>query len=228
MSLELQTAPLCRGWDYQTNSEVANQPCVENRRWTYKKVTYATVNVQGSCNNLCGSGNPDSSGNPAEYDARNAADKQWLQETLDEASAKGSAGVMIIWQADPCFDATGSQGAPVRNPVSLVEMDGKPDGFQDILLRLRSLTIAFKKPVVLVHGDSHYFMVDKPLLAAQGRQVENFTRVETFGDNTFSSQPEWDNNHVHWVKALVDPNSRDVFAFQAQTVPGNRVAVPAP
>jgi hypothetical protein len=121
------------------------------------KVTYATVNVQGSCNNLCGSGNPDSSGNPAEYDARNSADKQWLQETLDEASAKGSAGVMIIWQADPGFDATGSQGAPVRNPVSLVEMDGKPDGFQDILLRLRSLTIAFKKPVVLVHGDSHYF-----------------------------------------------------------------------
>jgi hypothetical protein len=27
--------------------------CVENRRWTLKGVTYATVNVQGSCNNLC-------------------------------------------------------------------------------------------------------------------------------------------------------------------------------
>jgi hypothetical protein len=224
----VQTAPLCHGWDAQTESEVANQPCVENRRWTYKKVTYATLNVQGSCNNLCGSGNPDATGNPAEYQARNAADKQWLQETFDEASAKGSAGVMIIWQADPGFDATGYQGAPARNSASLAETDGKPDGFQDILLRLRSLTIGFKRPVVLVHGDSHYFMIDKPLLDAQGRQVENFTRVETFGDNTFSSHPEWDNNHVHWVKALVDPNSRDVFAFQAQTVPGNRVAVPAP
>ena len=142
---------------------------------------------------------------------------------------------MIIWQGDPRFDATkdavrgtGYQGAPVRDPVSLAETDGNPDGFQDILLRLRSLTIDFKKPVVLVHGDSHYFMVDKPLLDSQGRQVENFTRVETFGDNAFSSHPEWDNNHVHWVKALVDPNSRDVFAFQAQTVPENRVAVPAP
>jgi len=30
------------------------------------------------------------------------------------------------------------------------------------------------------------------------------------------------------VKALVDPNSRDVFAFQAQIVPANRVAVPSP
>ena len=33
---------------------------------------------------------------------------------------------------------------------------------------------------------------------------------------------------VHWVKVLVDPKSRDVFAFQPQIVPANRVAVPAP
>jgi hypothetical protein len=30
------------------------------------------------------------------------------------------------------------------------------------------------------------------------------------------------------VKVLVDPQSRDVFAFQAQVVPDDRVAVPAP
>jgi hypothetical protein len=33
---------------------------------------------------------------------------------------------------------------------------------------------------------------------------------------------------VHWLKALIDPQSRDVFAFQPQIVPANRVAVPAP
>jgi hypothetical protein len=37
--------------------------------------------------------------------------------------------------------------------------------------------------VVRVHGDSHYFLVDKPLLDPQGRRVENFTSVETFGDH---------------------------------------------
>jgi hypothetical protein len=78
-------------------------------------------------------------------------------------------------------------------------------------------------------------MVDKPLLDADGKRVENFTRVETFGDHTFGTltttppgHPEWDTNDVHWVKVLVDPQSRDVFAFQPQIVPGNRVAVPAP
>jgi hypothetical protein len=91
-------------------------------------------------------------------------------------------------------------------------------GFHDILSKLRDETISFRKPVVLVHGDSHYFMIDKPLLDADGRRVENFTRVETFGDHTFSAHPEWDTNDVHWVKALVDPQSRDVFAFRPQVV----------
>jgi hypothetical protein len=118
--------------------------------------------------------------------------------------------------------------APKRNSTTLVETDGNPDGFHDILSKLRDETISFRKPVVLVHGDSHYFMIDKPLLDADGRRVENFTRVEIFGDHTFSAHPEWDTNDVHWVKALVDPQSRDVFAFQPQVVTANRVAVPAP
>ena len=58
---------------------------------------------------------------------------------------------------------------------------------------------------------------------ALGRRLENFTRVETFGDNQANG-----NNDVQWVKVLVDSNSRDVFAFQAQIVPANRTAVPAP
>jgi hypothetical protein len=72
-------------------------------------------------------------------------------------------------------------------------------------------------------------MVDKPLLDSSGRRLENFTRVETFGDHTFAApHSAWDTNRVHWVKALVDPNSRHVFAFQPQIVPANRVAVPSP
>jgi hypothetical protein len=90
------------------------------------------------------------------------------------------------------------------------------------LSALRTDTIAFQKPVVLVYGDSHYFRIDKPLVDTQGRRLENFTRLETFGDNAINGL-----NDVHWVKVLVDPSSRDVFAFQPQIVPANRVAVPS-
>jgi hypothetical protein len=155
--------------------------------------------------------------------ARNAADLMWLQKIFDEAAAQDSAGVMIIGQADPGFDGSDATRAPTRDPRTLAETDGAPDGYVDFLKQLRELTTAFQKAVVYVHGDSHYFRVDKPLQDSSGRRVENFTRVETFGDNQGNG-----NNDVHWVKALVDPNSRDVFAFQAQMVPANRIAIPSP
>ena len=201
-----------------TNAVSHLTDCVENRRWSDKGVVYATVNVQGSCNNLC-----DTAPNPAEEAARNAADIQWLHETFAEATNTGAPGLMIIMQADPGFDQTDGTRAPLRDPRTLAETDANPDGFQSFLVALRTDTIDFQKPVVLVYGDSHYFRIDKPLLDTQGRRLENFTRVETFGDNAANGL-----NDVHWVKVLVDPSSRDVFAFQPQIVPANRVAVPAP
>jgi hypothetical protein len=229
MKTEVQTAALCVGTTNTTPGSTTGPyfptPCVENRRWTFHKVTFATVDVQGTCNNLCSSGGgaPDAGGDPQEYNARNAADLQWLDDTFAEAKAKGSAGVMIVWQADPGWDGSDATRAPLRDPKTLAETDGQADGFQSILSKLRDLTIDFKRPVVVVHGDSHYFRIDKPFLDSQGRRLENFTRVETFGDNQGNG-----NNDVQWVKALIDPQSRDVFAFQPQIVPANRVAVPAP
>ena len=76
MRQEVQTTPLCLG----VSGPV---PCVENRRWTVGGVTYATLNIQGSCNNLC-----DTAPDPAEYAARNAANIAWMQETFAEATAR--------------------------------------------------------------------------------------------------------------------------------------------
>ena len=219
---EVQTDPLCLYQDpASTGQPIQKGPCVENRRWTYKGVTYATLNVQGSCNNLCDV-NPDHD----EWAARNAADIAWLDSTFAEAKAQGSAAVMIFSQADPGWDDTDATRAPTRNPETLAEDDadsGPLDGFQSLLLDLRAKTIDFGKPVAWVHGDSHYFRIDKPLLDANGLRVENFTRVETFGDHAGNAAS--DTNEVQWVKALVDPRSRDVFAFEPEIVPANAAAL---
>jgi hypothetical protein len=208
---EVQSAPLCLGVN-------GFAPCVENRRWTVGKVTYVTLNIQGSCNNLC-----DTAPDPKEYAARNQADIAWMRETFNVAKARKSAAVMIVSQADPGWDLTDGTRAPLRDPKTLAETDGQPDGFQEFLLALRDEVIGFRKPVAYVHGDSHYNRVDKPFLDAQGRRLENFTRVETFGNNAANG-----NNDVHWVQVTVDARNPEVFAYQAQIVPGNRVAVPAP
>ncbi|MEZ5801352.1 MAG: hypothetical protein R3D29_13940 [Nitratireductor sp.] len=52
--------------------------------------------------------------------------------------------------------------------------------------------------VVIVHGDTHFFKVDKPR-RTRSTLPPNFTRVQTFGSP-----------NIHWVKVDVDPTSRDV------------------
>ena len=210
MRQEVQTTPLCPGVSGPVQ-------CVENRRWTVNHVTYATLDVQGSCNNLC-----DTAPDPAEEAGRNAADIAWLQQTFAEATARKSVAVMLISQADPGWDATDGTRAPVRDPKTLAETDGQPDGFQSFLLALRTEVIAFGKPVAYVHGDSHYFRIDKPFLDSKGQRIENFTRVETFGDHQ-----ENGTNDVNWLKVTVDPSSREVFSYEPQIVPANKV-VPSP
>lgn len=206
MSQEVQTAKLC------LNEAGANVSCVENRRWSAAEVWYMTLSVQGSCNNLC-----DVAPDPAEFAARNYAVITWLKESFAKAKANKARAIMIISQANPGFDQADPTRAPLRDPVSLNETDGAPDGFKEFLVALRAEVLAFAKPVVYVHGDSHYFRIDKPFLDSTGRRIQNFTRVETFGNNKQNG-----NNDMQWVRALVDPwNSREVFAFQPMVVPAN-------
>ena len=196
---------------------VQEAPYVENRRWRVDDVVYATLHVVGSDNNL-GDVAPD----PVEWAARDAATNEWLRETFDEARRERAAGVLLVIQANPGFDASDPTRAPLRDPRTLLASTGRPDGFTNFLRALRAETIAFRRPVVMVHGDSHYFRIDQPLQDEQGRRVENFIRLETPGDNAQNG-----NNDVHWVKVAVDPSSREVFSFELQIVPGNRTAVPA-
>lgn len=208
---EVQTAPLCRGV-----SGIVS--CVENRRWTGGGVTYATLNVPGSCNNLC-----DTAPDAVEFSPRSYANIVWLQETFEAAKERGSAAVMLIAQANPGWDLSDPTRAPLRDPRTLAETGIMPDGYVDYLTALRDEVIAFRRPVAYVHGDSHYFRVDKPFQDSLGRRLENFTRIETFGNNAATG-----NNDVQWVKVIVNARSREVFSFQPQVVPANRTAVPAP
>ena len=103
-----------------------------------------------------------------------------------------------------------------RNEANIFEGDtAEPSGFTEFKEVLRRETIAFGKPVVLVHGDTHYFRVDKPLFYAEEggekSRVRNFTRVETFGDED-----------VHWVRVtVVDTPDEEVFFFVPELVEEN-------
>ena len=81
-----------------------------------------------------------------------------------------------------------------------------------MLTALEAEVLAFEPPVVLVHGDTHYFRLDKPLFHAGGtRSLDHFTRVETFGTP-----------NGHWVRATIDPADPQVFQFRPELVPPHR------
>jgi hypothetical protein len=124
----------------------------------------------------------------------------WLRETFDQAARLDSRGGVIIQQANP-WDPRAPEGTPAFDPVLQALVDG---------------TAALRRPVVLVHGDTHVFRIDKPLGftrqqvaegLTRGAVVEDFTRVETFGTP-----------NVHWIKATVEDADSAVFTFQQMLV----------
>jgi hypothetical protein len=128
----------------------------------------------------------------AEYAERDAANIAWMHDAFQKAKAEKAPGIMIVFQADLGFD--------------MPETEEVDESFLDNIM---SETKNFAGQVVIVHGDTHFFKVDKPLATATS-MISNLTRVETFGSP-----------NVHWIKVSVDPTSRDVFTFHPMIVPGN-------
>jgi hypothetical protein len=161
----------------------------ENVRWVRGRVVFAGLNVPGADNHY---------GTP-EFGPRNTANIAWIEEAFALAKREQSRAVMILMQANPNFDK------PSTNSLRV--------GFNAMLAALERETVAFGKPVVLVHGDSHYFRIDQPLMGSKShRRVENFTRVETFG-----------NPDVHWIDVRVDWRDPNVFTFRPRYVEKNLV-----
>ena len=174
----------------------------ENVRWEQAGVTFFTLHVTGSNNGLGRASDGD-----AEYAERNNANLTWLRQGFEHAKTSGSRAVMILQQANifPAFP-------PFPGSVK----DADTTGFVDLRSELQKEARALGKPVVLVHGDSHFFRIDKPLSPQRARGAtitpshENFTRVEGFGTP-----------YHHWLHVTVEPNEPGVFTFRQRIVPGN-------
>lgn len=171
----------------------------ENVRWVQNGVVFATLHIVGSNNAQAafqaGSSATRTQADDDEVARRNAANLAWLHNTFDQAQTIGATGVLILIQANPGLEVDHSTADRA--------------GYENFLAALEGRAQAYAKPVVLAHGDSHYFRVDKPRLTNQSF-LRNFTRVETFGAS-----------NVHWIRVKVDPKSEQVFSFQQEIVEGN-------
>ncbi len=193
---------------------------VENAMIVKGPVVIAAIHVPGSNNNLeykLNQGAPNKFyDNDKEFTSRNAANIAWLKTIFQTARTNKSLGILIGIQAN-LFDA-----------FNEITTGNTRSGFEQFVKTLREETVAFKGEVVLVHGDTHYMRVHKPLtesypactsptgdckpfeaaLDSRGKRILNFTAVEVPGSAD-----------VHWVLCHVRPNSRNVFNFEFMIVP---------
>lgn len=167
----------------------------ENALWTLGEVVFATLHLVGS-----GNGTGRTPASDAEAAERTRAAIVWTRTAFALATRQAFKAVMLITQANPRFDV--APEAPSHRP------------FAEWTRVLEEQTRAFAGQVVLVHGDTHYFRIDKPLPMPAGPRssgrpsLANFTRVETFGP------PD-----LHWIRVRVSPGTRAVFVFEPEVTP---------
>lgn len=162
----------------------------ENVRWTLGNELYVALNLP-SGNNW---GEDDAPG--AEYVERNGANLAWLRESFDVARRENRRGIAIFIQANPGLD---------RVPWSRSAKAMRP--YKNFNAELQKLAAKFGGPVLLVHGDTHYFRVDKPFVDRAGAVIANITRVEGFAHPNY-----------HWVRLRVDAADPNVFAVVPEIV----------
>ena len=204
-SFGMKTMPL----DHQG---VPGAKFAENTRFVHGGIVFVGLNIPGSNNNRvhddkeCTKKSARTPANcaadNAEYAERDAANIAWMDAAFTLAASQKAPGIVLVFQADPGFDLPETEELDERASPAV-------DGYTAFLDAVAKHAKTFAGQILLVHGDTHFFKLDKPMLH-QADLIPNVTRLETFGSP-----------NVHWVRVAVDPAASEVFVVHPAIVAGN-------
>ncbi|MCY4657261.1 MAG: metallophosphoesterase [Gammaproteobacteria bacterium] len=159
---------------------------VENARWLYEDVLFLTLNVAGSFNNL----QIKHERSIQEAFERHKANIAWLRDSFRIARENDLPAVVLSMHAE-ILDASTAD-------------DYLPGEFDDLVSEIQLAAYRFGKPVLLIHGDFHKFIIDRPFLESRepGR-YGNITRLQVYGD------PD-----IRGVQVGVDTSKKWVFSYE--------------
>jgi hypothetical protein len=167
---------------------------VENTRFRKNGVMFLGVHVPGSNN---GFEALDPVAAATEFAARNKANIAWIDTSFKLATDENAKALVMFIQAD--FDES-------RLPSKALPRES---GFSGTLNAIEAGAKLLGKPVLLVHGDEHYFSV-QPLLNARGKPIPGVTKLMNWGEGD-----------VHGARITIDPDTTHVFGFSSIMVPAN-------
>jgi hypothetical protein len=180
MSLGKQPLQLTR----QSDVEAQYSKFVENSSFVKNGILFVNLHLPGSNNNF-----ERDEAAKAEYFERNQANLSWIKRAYTLAEQKQYAGIVFFYQADMFY--TGKEATDSES------------GYRDTLLALSKQSEEFKKPVLLVHGDSHRLIVDQPLKTTNQKYIlENVLRLQVMGAEL-----------IQGVEVEVNPKAEQPFSF---------------
>lgn len=159
---------------------------VENSRWLYGDVMFLTLNVAGSFNNLQ-IRHPRS---VQEAHQRHLANIAWLRDSIRIARQHDLPAVVISMHAEILDMGTAE--------------DWLPGEYRDLVRELQLAAFRYGKPVLIIHGDVHKFIIDRPYIDnRQPGRYRNITRLQVYGD------PD-----IRGVTVGVDTTTPWVFSYE--------------
>lgn len=163
----------------------------ENARFVYAGVVFATVHVVGSNNNLL----PEEP-RRIEHERRVASGRLWLDQAFEAARHSDAPALVLAWHADPF----------VPPP------EGQRSGFASLLEHLRRRAGEWRKPVLVVHADTHSLAIYRWREGEGGeaRDIPSLTFLRVMGAAD-----------IHAVEVEVRPADPAVFGFRPIIVPEN-------
>ena len=184
--------------------ESQGAPIIENVRWSDARTQFGLIHVVGSDDD----GLPwfGTSETPAlraarleEKRVRSAAAVAWLGRVFDEAHRRKDRAVVVGIQAD-MFDPN---------------IVGKPEQYEAFTPFVRALAArarSFDGPVLLLNGDSHEFVSDRPLAdpAGTGNQMYGITEAVP---NLQRITVDGAADATDYVRLHVDRKAPEVFSF---------------
>ncbi len=164
------------------SDESEHKQMVENLRWKWNDVLFATIHVPGGHNGI-GIGTEQAL---LEFNARNRANLDWIQHTFEIAKQDNARAVVLVFHVDmyrPLYDSSPGYSAMKRT--------------------LRIETANYNGQVLFINGDSHDFLIDRPLVfRGRPREAMNVTRLVVEGSPSLRA-----------VRVTVDPDTSSVFGF---------------
>ncbi len=149
--------------------------CPENTRWWHQGVAFIALHVVGSQDNR----GPGDTPKP-EFTARRAAVLAWMKESFALARSGGAKAVVVAIHANPSLER------PTPRPA-----------YASLLDALRAEVQALARPVLLVHGDTHRYRLDRPWDGIDLRRIE------------VPGSPD-----VAWVRVRVAPDAAAPFTVE--------------